>query len=268
MKILEGTTIAKKITKKLIEKINLSNTKPRMTIIQVGDLAASNKYIKYKIKKGEEIGIEVSHIKVSDQVSESDLIKIVRDEQEGVHGLIVQLPLPKHINKERVLNSIEFEKDIDGLSKGNNLITPATPKGIILLLDEYQINVIGKKVSVVGQSPLVGLPLSNILELNGAIVKRHNLLSGIDGTEDAEILIVAAGSPNLIKKNNIKEGVLIIDVGINTLSNQKVVGDVDRKSIGNIPSAISPVFGGVGPMTVISLFINLIETWEKQMLNS
>lgn len=181
----------------------------------------------------------------------------------------MQLPLPDQIDKQAILDVIPYEKDVDGLATGNNIITPATPKGIINLLKSYEVKIEGKHVAVVGQSKLVGKPVATLCEHEGASqVDRYTKQTGIKGTEKADILIVAAGEANLIKKQNIKKGVVIIDVGINTIADKlamtKIVGDVDRVSVGEIPSAISPVPGGVGPMTVISLMQNIIEAAERK----
>lgn len=263
MKILNGKIISDKITNELKDKVRLMEHKPKLAIVQVGDEIASNKYIKFKLLKAKNIGIKGIHKKFDINISQKDLINEIYELSKNVDGLIIQLPLPNKMNKQEVLDAIPREKDVDGLTTKNSIITPATPRGIMTLLLEYNISVKGKEVAVVGQSNLVGKPTANLcVEAGASIVNRFDKETGIKGTETADILIVAAGEHNLIKKENIKNGVVIIDVGINTLSNDKITGDVDRESVGEIPSAMSPVFGGVGPMTVISLFQNLIDIFK------
>jgi methylenetetrahydrofolate dehydrogenase (NADP+)/methenyltetrahydrofolate cyclohydrolase len=263
MKILNGIKVASIIEKKLKEKIKKNNLKPKLLIIQVGENKASNKYINFKMKKAFQINIEAIKLKYSKNIDEEKLINKIKKNAKNVDGLIVQLPLPKKYDTKKILNAIPLEKDVDGLNPKNNLITPATARGVMDLLFYYKINLKNKKVSVVGKSYLVGKPIAKLCLKNGANVKVHDKLTGLIGSEKADILIVAAGQKNLIKNQNIKKNVVIIDVGINVLTNKKIVGDVDRKSVGKKPSAISPVPGGVGPMTVISLFSNLIDILNK-----
>ena len=259
MKILNGKKASLAIEKKLKNKVKNFNFKPKLIIVQVGENKVSKKYIKIKLKKAFDIGVEATHLKYSKDILEDKLIQKIQSISKKVDGLIVQLPLPKSFNTQKILDSIPIKKDVDGLNSKNFLITPATAKGVLDLLSFYNIKVKNKKVSVVGDSNIVGKPIANLCRKKGAIVKTYNKTTGILGTETADVLIVAAGQKNLIKKENIKKGVIIIDVGINVLTNKKIVGDVDRNSVGNLPSAISPVPGGVGPMTVISLFTNLID---------
>ncbi len=269
VEILDGKKVAASLAKELQQRVHMLKQKPLLIIIQVGDNPASNKYVANKLKKAAEIGIKSELVKIGENVGESALKKLVWKKAKRSTGVIVQLPIPEHINKQAVLDVIPFEKDVDGLASGNSLITPATPRGIINLLKAYNIEIKNKRVAVVGQSTLVGKPVARLCELEGAsFVDRFTKESGIQGTEKADILIVAAGESNLIKKQNIKAGVVIIDVGINTIADKKamskIVGDVDRQSVGELPSAISPVPGGVGPMTVISLMQNIVEAAEKK----
>lgn len=259
MKILDGKKAAFEIENNLKNKLKNFDFKPKLIIIQVGKNKISKKYINIKLKKAFDIGVKAIHLKYSENILENKLIQEIKNWSKLVNGLIVQLPLPKNFNTQKILNSIPIEKDVDGLNGNNFLITPATAKGVIDLLAFYDIKLKNKNVSIVGESNIVGKPIASLCKKNGAFVKTYNKKTGILGTEKADILIVAAGQKNLIKKENIKKGVIIIDVGINVLTNKKIVGDVDRNSISNLPFAISPVPGGVGPMTVISLFTNLID---------
>ncbi|MGL5643680.1 MAG: bifunctional 5,10-methylenetetrahydrofolate dehydrogenase/5,10-methenyltetrahydrofolate cyclohydrolase, partial [Metamycoplasmataceae bacterium] len=178
------------------------------------------------------------------------------------------------LDKQTVLDAVDFHKDIDGLSQKNHdllyqnqkCIVPATAKAIISLLNAYNIEVKGKQIGVVGESNLVGKPTKELLIKMGAIVTSFNIDTGIKNSEQADILIVAAGSPNLIKAENIKQNAVIIDVGVSRVDeSNKVYGDVDFDSVKNKASAISPVIGGVGPLTVVSLLENLVEIYTKNL---
>lgn len=269
MEILDGKKVAASLVEELKTRVKHLKKRPLLTIVQVGNLPASNKYVANKIAKAHEIGIKTKLVKLNETIDEQKLKSKVIKKSKRSTGLIVQLPLPYNIDKQDILNAIPYEKDVDGLSGGNPIITPATPKGIITLLKAYNISLKDKHVAVVGQSHLVGMPVSLLCEHEGAKkVSRYTKETGIKGTEKADILIVAAGEANLIKKENIKPGVVIIDVGINTIADKvamtKIVGDVDKRSVGTLPSAISPVPGGVGPMTVISLMQNVVEAAERK----
>lgn len=272
--LLDGKKIAQQKTKELRNRVNNLQKKPILCIVQVGDLFESNKYIKNKIKKANELNILTKLEKLNIDIKEEDLITFIQDKikQKLCDGLIVQLPLPNHINKQNVLDAVELEYDIDGLSSNNmnnfyndkdTCFIPATSRAIMLLLNFYKINLTNKNIVVVGESNLVGKPTKHILSKYTSNISSRNIKTGIYDTNKADILVVAAGSPFLIKENDVKKNSVIIDVGINTLDNNKVVGDVDFESVKNKVFAISPTPGGVGPLTVISLLENLIEKCEK-----
>lgn len=274
MLILDGKKIAEKKLEILKNQISNFEIKPKMTIIQLGEVFESNKYIAIKIKVASQIGIKTKHIKLSEQTNENELIELIEKECLVTDGLIIQLPLPSHINKQLILDSVDFNKDIDGLSQTNHnllyqnkeCIFPATAKAIITLLSFYNIELKNKNIAVVGESNLVGKPTKELLIRKGAIVTSFNIETGIKGTEEADILIVAAGSPNLISEENIKQDAVIVDVGVSKLEgSNKIYGDVDFESIKNKASAISPTIGGVGPLTVVSLLENLIEIYVKNL---
>ncbi|UVD81592.1 bifunctional 5,10-methylenetetrahydrofolate dehydrogenase/5,10-methenyltetrahydrofolate cyclohydrolase [Mycoplasma iguanae] len=273
--LLDGRIAASKITEQLKSQVAKWQKKPYFAIIQVGDIFASNKYIANKVKKAQEIGIESEVIRFSETISEKDLILEIKKISQRVDSMIVQLPLPDHIDKQNALNAVPADKDADGLSKINyelfysnkKAVTPATPKGIMLLLEHYNIEIINKKAYVIGESNLVGKPTKELLSKKGAFTKSFNIDTGIAGSEEADILIVAAGVSGLVKAENIKQNAIIVDVGINSLGNNKITGDVDFESVQNKVSAISPVPGGVGPMTVIALMTNIVELFEEKAKN-
>lgn len=265
--ILDGKKIANQITLELKAKVEKLKIKPTFAIIQVGDIEESNKYISNKIKKADEIGIISKHFKFDDSIEENDLINKIKKLNNDFDGIIVQLPLPSHMNSQNVLDAIDIKNDIDGLSTKNmnnfynNIqpyFCPATARGIFCLLKSYNID-LRKKIMVIGQSNLVGKPITKILSKYATEIETRDITTGINGSEKFDILVVAAGHPNLIKYDNVKENAVIIDVGINVLDNKKIQGDVDFNAVKDKVFAISPVPGGIGPLTVISLLFNLIE---------
>ena len=264
---------------------------PQLAILQIGDLAESAAYINQKKLFGEKIGAKVLHknypIKVSEEELVTDIKKLNSDSK--IHGIIVQLPIPTSLNKQKIIDAIASQKDVDGLTATNikrlwandeGAIVPATVRGVISLLEHYEIPIEGQKVTVVGRSMLVGKPLATaLLNKNATVTVCHRQTKNLaEEARRADILVVAAGSTHLIGKDFVKKGQVVVDVGINfpsaktgilskpenEIPKQKMVGDVDFEAVKDIVSAISPVPGGVGPMTVASLFQNLVETWKIQ----
>lgn len=275
-KILEGRTLSCRLATKLGKQIKRLQVKPKIVIIQIGNLPESNTYIKNKKTFAERIGAITWHKKYPNKIRESRVIAdILRYNRESsVHGIMVQLPAPKHFDIERVLESIAPKKDVDGLTSINTkhlfdnseAFIPATAKGIVSLLEEYKIKLAGTKVVIVGQSSLVGRPTMLALLNRGATVtmchrNTHNLENE---TKCADILITAIGYPKLITKKHVSKGLVVVDIGININKDKKIVGDVDFQHVVGIVKAITPVPGGVGPMTVASLFQNLLEAYFLQ----
>lgn len=263
--ILDGRIVSEKIAAKLRWKISRLNKKPGLAIIQVGDLAASNLYVKRKNAFAEKIGATVFHLKFPQTVSKNKLLakieKLNRD--KTVHGIIVQLPLPAKLDKTEIIDAIALAKDVDGLQSGNHF-TPATARGVLTLLDYYKIKIAGRRVVVVGRSTLVGRPIALALLGRGATVtvchrQTKNLARE---TKLADILVVAAGQLGLITKKHVRRGQVIIDVGTSLTKNNKLVGDVYYSAVVPVVRAISPVPGGVGPMTVAALFLNLFDAYN------
>ena len=275
MLILDGKILANQKLKFLEKQISTMKIKPQMSIIQVGDVFESNKYIGIKIKQANSIGVKTNHIKLNENIDQEELTSLIKKECKQTDGLIIQLPLPQHLDKQKLLNAVDSEKDIDGLSQKNHnmiyqnkeCIFPATAKAIISLLTFYNIPIKNQQIGIIGESNLVGKPTKELLKRMGGIVNSFNLETGIKNSEKADILIVAAGSPNLVKAENIKEGAIIVDVGVSraNLSN-KIFGDVDFESVKNKAAAISPTVGGVGPLTVVSLLENLVEIYSKTLI--
>lgn len=267
MKILDGKKVAEIESLKLKNIVSLLPKKPSLAIIQVGNLEESNKYINNKIEKANELGIIAQHIKFDENVKDDEIINYINQINSKYDGIIVQLPLPSSLNKKRILDSIDPSKDVDccnsvNLNKfyidDNALFVPATARAIKMLLDFYEIDIKNKKILVIGESDLVGKPTKKLLSHFSPYVDSTNKKIGIAHANNYDVLIVAAGSPKLIKKNNVKNQAVIIDVGI-TIKDNKMYGDVDFEDVKDIVQAISPVPGGVGPLTVICLMKNLVE---------
>jgi len=274
MKILDGKLVSDKIKHKLTKEVNQLDSKPGLAVIQVGNEAASEIYVNNKQKAATEIGLEFRHLHFGN-ISEEDLIlEIIKlNNDDAIDGIIVQLPLPRYMNEELVLNSIDAGKDVDGLTDINlgklfsnkDCYIPCTPLGITELLNEYKIDVAGKNVVIVGRSRLVGKPMAMLLlNMDATVTICHSKTIDLaEFTSHADILIVAVGKRGLIGPKMVKNDVIIIDVGINRIDN-KLYGDVLFDDVIDKVKYITPVPGGVGPMTVVSLLKNTIESYKKR----
>jgi methylenetetrahydrofolate dehydrogenase (NADP+)/methenyltetrahydrofolate cyclohydrolase len=284
MTILDGKEISIEILEQLEEEIqdllDQGNRIPRLDIIMVGNDYASEKYVSMKRKKGEKIGIKIVVHSFEDDVEDSEIQELIEklNEDSLVDGIMVQLPLPKEsktFNTKDILETIDISKDVDGLTYAalgaiwmeREAIGAATPTGIIKLLNEYDIDVTGKNAVVVGRSKIVGLPLAGMLARRDATVtvahsKSENL---IDICKNADILAVGIGKPKYINRDYIKEDAIVIDIGINRDYEGNLVGDVDFEDVKDKCSYITPVPGGVGPMTIASLFSNLIKIYKRNV---
>lgn len=266
--ILNGKELSKKILSDLRKRLLNRKIKPVLSIILVGTNQESVLYTDIKKKKGIEIGIDVNIYSYPEDISQDKLISSINELNKSSDGLIVQLPLPIHLDQKKVLNAIDPSKDVDGLTAFNNgklvigdeKLVPATPKGIIRLLEEYKIGVKGKNVVIVNHSNILGKPLAAMmLNRNATVTICHKFTRDLSGfTEKADLLITGVGQPKLITKDMIKKGAVIIDVGI-TKKGKNVFGDVDFNEVEKKASFITPVPGGVGPMTVAMLLENLVE---------
>lgn len=281
--IISGKELATKLRSQMQNHVKdiakVFGETPCLAVILVGDNPASQSYVKGKSKACDEIGIKNMTINLPNDVSEQELLQTI-DElniNPEVNGILVQLPLPDHIDEHRVMNYIAPEKDVDGFHPVNvdalytskhNGILPCTPKGIIHLLNENDIQIAGKNAVVIGRSNIVGLPIAKLLLDNNATVtvchSRTKDLTKI--TSEADILIVAIGKPKFVKADMVKPGAVVIDVGVNRVDG-KLVGDVDFDNVEYRVKAITPVPGGVGPMTITCLMENTIECFLKQKMS-
>lgn len=268
--ILSGITARNAKIESIKKEIEKLLHLPTLCIIQVGERSDSNAYINQKKALAQKIGAQIEHTIYPESISQKDLLKIIQENntREDIHGIIVQMPLPQHLDKTTLIEAIAPEKDVDGLTS-RTLFVPATARGILSLCDFYAIELKDKKITVIGKSALVGTPVAMALKKRGAIVTVCDKKTGdlIPFTKPADVIVVAAGSPKLITKEHVSPGQIVIDVGINERmigSKRTLVGDVDFAEVEPIVAAITPVPGGVGPMTVISLLENLVESTVKK----
>lgn len=274
--ILNGKEVASKIKEQVKQEIKNTDAKPILAVIQIGDNRASSIYVRNKEKACEEVGILNMSIKLSDETTEAELIKLIDNlnNDKTVDGILVQLPLPKHINEKAILDKINPLKDVDGfhstnsgkLFNGEDSLVPCTPAGIIEILKHYNIEIAGKHCVVIGRSNIVGKPISMLLlNENATVTICHSKTRDLKRiTRQADILIVAIGKEEVIKADHISNGAIVIDVGINRDENGKVCGDVDFDDIVNKAGAITPVPGGIGPMTIAMLMKNTLKAYKLQ----
>jgi methylenetetrahydrofolate dehydrogenase (NADP+)/methenyltetrahydrofolate cyclohydrolase len=272
MILLDGNTVSQKRLALLKEKVSASNSKPGLAVIRVGENPASKVYVAKKVKTCKEIGFYSLEKILPETVSEKELLDLIKtlNADSKIHGILVQLPLPKQISESAVIEAIDPKKDVDGFHPMNlGLLTaqqegfvPCTPLGIMTLLNDYKIEISGKRAVVAGRSRIVGRPISLLLDHAGATVTVvHSKTKNPSSIyKQAEILIAAIGKPHHIRAEDLSPGVVVVDVGINRLSDGKLAGDVDFANVSKIASAISPVPGGVGPMTICTLLEN---TWKS-----
>lgn len=273
MAILDGKIVSNKIRNEIKEKVNLLNKQGKtvgLAVIIIGNNPASEVYVRNKVNACHETNIESFLYQLPETTTDFEVIEIIKslNKNEKVNGILVQLPIPKHLNKELIMQTIDVKKDVDGFSAyqvgktflGEKSLQSCTPKGIISLLKHYNIEMEGKHAVVVGRSNIVGKPIAMLLLQNNATVTIcHSKTKNLNEiTKTADILVVAVGKANFITADMVKNGVVIIDAGINRIDG-KLCGDVDFDNVANKCSYITPVPGGVGPMTVTMLLKNTIE---------
>ena len=285
--IIDGKQVSLDIEEEIAKEVKLltdqGNRAPHLAAILVGDDGPSRTYVRSKIKACELVGFKSSFIKFEDDVNEDRIIEEIErlNEDEDVDGYIVQLPLPEHISVERITDHIDHKKDVDGFTPTNfgkidqehHSLLPATPMGIMELLNRYEIDTKGKHCVVVGNSHIVGMPMGILLAGPGkaTVTICHIFTENLaQYTKMADILVVAVGKANLITPDMVKDGVVVIDVGINRVPDATkkrgyaLKGDVDFEGIEPKASYITPVPGGVGPMTIASLIMNTLEAYKKR----
>ena len=291
--IINGKEIAQNLRNNLKKEISKLKNKfgdvPGLAVIQVGNIAASSVYVKAKTKNAQEVGIEVIDHHLEGSVSEEELLKLINtlNNKNNVHGILVQLPLPEHMHEQTILDSIHPDKDADGFHPVNvgklsiaahndeNLLIPCTPYGCLIMLKGLNIDLIGKNAVVIGRSNIVGKPMAQLLIKESCTVTiAHSKTKDLPGLcKNADIIIAAVGKPKMVKGEWVKEGAVVIDVGINRVEMLKngekktvLVGDVEYNEVKKKASAITPVPGGVGPMTIACLLRNTTIAFKNSFL--
>lgn len=272
--IINGKDLAQELRlnmKDEVTELKQKGVNPHLTVVLVGDNPASRSYVKGKEKAAAEVGISSSVIELPASTSEEELLNLIHklNEDNTVNGILVQLPLPNHISEQKVIDTINPDKDVDGfhpinvgkMMLGEDTFLPCTPYGIITMLKSRNIDVEGKHAVIIGRSNIVGKPVGQLLlNENATVTYCHSRTSNLkEFTSKADILVVAIGRPNVITAEDIKEGAIVIDVGINRLETGKLTGDVDFESAVEKASYITPVPKGVGPMTIAMLLKNTIK---------
>lgn len=280
MNLIDGKALAAKMQDELkvkVDKLKEADNVPGLAVILVGEDPASQIYVRNKARQATAIGLNSSVVRLPETVSEQELLDLIEqyNQSEQWHGILVQLPLPEHISEEKVLLAIDPEKDVDGfhpmnmgrLWSGNPLMIPSTPAGIMEMFREYNVELSGKRAVVIGRSNIVGKPMAQLLMMADATVtiahsKTENLR---ELTKEADVLVVAIGRDRMIKAEDVKEGAVVIDVGMNRDEDGKLHGDVDFDEVKDVASLITPVPGGVGPMTITMLMKQTVRAASRKM---
>jgi methylenetetrahydrofolate dehydrogenase (NADP+)/methenyltetrahydrofolate cyclohydrolase len=277
MKIIDGKTLAQNLRKNIATEVKQYSRPPGLAVILVGDDEASQVYVRNKTRACVEVGFYSDQIHKSANITEQELLSEVNrlNENQNIDGILVQLPLPDHIDSNKIIEAIVPEKDVDGFSSENvgklslnkPFISPCTPKGVMKMLESIKYDLKGKDCVIIGASNIVGRPMSMELLNAGATVQVcHKGTKNItEKTKSADVIIAAAGVANLVKADWVKKDAVVIDVGINRLGDGTLTGDVDFEEVKDIVSAISPVPGGVGPMTIAVLLENTLIAYQAKL---
>ena len=282
MKLIEGKVVSKKIRDELHEeviKLNEKGIHPKLAVILVGDDPASKIYVNNKNKACQKVGIEFEEFLFPTDTTQEELDNLIDslNENKEINGILLQYPIPKHLDVDEAFRRISPKKDVDGfnpvnvgkLSLGQDTFVSCTPFGIMKMLEHYNINPEGKHAVVIGRSNIVGKPMAQcLLKANSTVTICHSRTKNLaEITKQADILVAAIGKPRFVTEDMIKDGAVVIDVGINRLDDGKIVGDVDFENVSNKASYITPVPGGVGPMTITMLLNNVIKATKEQLDN-
>lgn len=276
--IIDGKKLAKEIQEKVtreVAELVKEGKQPGLAVVLVGDNQASRTYVRNKQKRTEEAGMKSVLIELPENVTEEKLLSVVEElnEDKTIHGILVQLPLPEHISEEKVIDTISFDKDVDGfhpvnvgnLFIGKDSFVPCTPAGIIELIKSTGTQIEGKRAVVIGRSNIVGKPVAQLLlNENATVTIAHSRTKDLPQVaKEADILVVATGLAKFVKKDYIKPGAIVIDVGMDRDENNKLCGDVDFDDVVQEAGFITPVPGGVGPMTITMLLVNTLKAAKR-----
>lgn len=280
--LLNGKEVAKKIKTDLkveVDELKKEKIIPKLAVIMVGNNEASKVYVKNKSKACDTIGVEFEEFLLDENIDENELLNLIDklNNDKNINGILLQAPIPKHLDQNKAFRRIAPEKDVDGFNPvnvgdlciGNDCFISCTPFGVIKILEYYNVELEGKNAVVLGRSNIVGKPMIQcLLSKNATVTVCHSKTKNIkEITKNADILIAAIGKPKFVTSDMVKEGAVVIDVGINRLENGKICGDVDFENIQDKVKAITPVPGGVGPMTIAMLMNNLVKATKLQNKN-
>lgn len=269
--IIKGKELAQKIRLELKEEVAKLKVKPKLAVIMVGNDKASEVYVRNKSKACDEIGIGFEEFLLEENTTREQLLALIQklNERKDIHGILLQSPIPKHLDIREAFNTIDYRKDVDGfhpinvgkLSIGEDCFVSCTPAGVMKMLEEYGIELEGKNAVVIGRSNIVGKPLVQcLLNKNATVTVCHSKTKDIkEIASKADVLIAALGKPKFVTSDMVKQGAVVIDVGINRTEEGKLVGDVDFEAVEPLSSYITPVPGGVGPMTIAILMANVVK---------
>lgn len=276
--IINGKELAAKVRADLkleVEELVKQGIKPKLAVIMVGNDSASAVYVRNKSKACNEIGIEFEEFLLEENTTREELLNLIEklNNREDVHGILLQSPIPKHLDIREAFNAINYKKDVDGfhpinvgkLAIGEDCFISCTPAGVMEMLQEYNIQIEGKHAVVIGRSNIVGKPLAQcLLNKNATVTTCHSRTQNLEQiTKQADILVAAIGKSKFVTANMVKEGAVVIDVGINRNEAGKLVGDVDFEEVEKLASYITPVPGGVGPMTIAMLMKNVVKAAKQ-----
>jgi len=280
MQLIDGKSLANKVQEQVADEVEelkqVQNIVPGLAVILIGDDPASHAYVKMKAKACEKVGFYSITHNMPDTISQDEIIGTIQmmNDNPRIDGILVQLPLPSHIDRDKILEVIEPKKDVDGfhaynvgrLVTGLDSFVACTPLGVMKIFEAYNIELEGKDVCVVGASNIVGKPMANLLlNANATVTVTHIFTKDLKShTLNADIIIVGVGVPALIKEDMVKDGAIVIDIGINKISNGSLVGDVDFTNVSPKCSYITPVPGGVGPMTIAMLLENTLKSAKRR----
>lgn len=279
--IINGKELAKKIRlqlKQKVEELKNDGVQPKLSVIMVGNDKASEVYVRNKSKACNEIGIAFEEYLLPEETTGEQLLNIIEtlNQREDVHGILLQSPIPKHLDIREAFNYIDYKKDVDGfhpinvgkLAIGEAGFVSCTPAGVMEMLKEYNIEIQGKRAVVIGRSNIVGKPLAQLLlNENATVTVCHSKTQNIEQiAKEADILVAALGKPKFVTANMVKKDAVVIDVGINRTDDGKLVGDVDFENVEKVASYITPVPGGVGPMTVAMLMKNVVRAAKLSII--
>lgn len=279
--VIDGKKVAEKTRmqlKKDVEELKQKGITPKLTVIMVGDNPASKVYVKQKSKACNDVGVEYEEYFLDTNTTQKELLDLIEklNADKSVNGILLQSPLPAHLDISEAFRTIDYRKDVDGfhpmnvgkLVLGQNTFTSCTPYGIMKLFEEYKIDLCGKNVVIIGRSNIVGKPLVQCcLNNNATVTICHSKTKDVkEAAKNADVVVAAIGKAKFVKADMVKEGAIVIDVGINRLDTGKLVGDVDFEAVSQKASYITPVPGGVGPMTVAMLMNNVVKAAKEQNL--